>query len=268
MKKKIEFLVAAVLLLCMAACNKDSNLRFSNADVKLYYDQIKYLNTNLKAVKVQVSSNNEQVALAESQSNIDINMILVRGVSIGSAVVKGQWNNTVDSCKVIVEPRCDMFEAPCCFNSWGQPKSTIQSQEKRSLREESENSLTYKGDNNKVSSVVYFFESDALQRVVVQLTAKAVTDVNLKHYLFERYRFVSKDENAYCFENRYDAGSRIILWVSNDYGIQVAYTNDPTIGIDDLFSGSSPIVIDDPEARNEFYGNLEKFCKEVDALIP
>ena len=91
MKKKIEFLVAAVLLLWKAACYKDSNLRFSNADVKLYYDQIKYLNTNLKAVKVQVSSNNEQVALAAPAQALipcayignDIHHVALRGIAHG-----------------------------------------------------------------------------------------------------------------------------------------------------------------------------------------
>lgn len=268
MKQKFLFALVAVLLIGMTACNKDSRVRFSNADISLYYDQIKYLNTNLRAAKVKVETNNNQVAVAESQSNIDINMIVVKAVSVGNAVIKGQWNNTVDSCRVKVEPRSDMFAAPVCFRHWGESKSAIQSLEKRTLLEETETSLKYKGDNAKVSSVIYYFENDALKRVVVQLAVKAATDVNLKHYLFERYLYMNKESNTYYFEDRYDHRTRIVMKVSQEYGIQVGYTDDANLGVGDLFSGSTAIVIDDPNARETFYNNLNTFCKDVEALIP
>ena len=184
--KKLHYLfVFAVIALLFSSCKKeDISLTLNETSITLYPDEQKQISPNMNGCLFE----SEFPAIASVSSSGQITALLV-----GTTKIKVTNGSQEVFCDVTVKPRYQMYKEP--YLGFGSSKLTVKANETRTLNQEDDESLLYKGENSYIDNVLYVFDKTGMSSVGCLIPTRYAS--MLGDYLVERYMPINVDLDIY-----------------------------------------------------------------------
>jgi len=201
---KNQLLMVMVLALAFAyGCKKDSpdlkSISLDKTTLSLYYDEdysftVSYFPADLKTPEYKWTSSNENVATVDNAGNVS-------AVSIGETIitVKTKDNRLTSECEVSVIPYSNLCKEP--ITEFGTSRSNIKNKETRILCDETDETLLYYGENEKLRYCGYIIEAGKMTYGYLFLENSVPTYTEASTFLAERYTYVGESEGILCYTN-------------------------------------------------------------------
>jgi len=109
------------------------------------------------------------------------------------------------------------------YLKFGDNMDAVKNYETRTLEEEDDVELWYKGENSDVKYVNYYFEYNQLLEVYVLLNQSSNIETRAKSFLSKKYKYIGKDENGFHIFLTSDEKMVVVLYYYDGYGWNIAY---------------------------------------------
>lgn len=209
--RKVYFLLSVLFLTTLFTSCKDDEkegLSISPKDMNLVAGQSGTIKVNGGTSGNQFTSGNEYIATVTNDG-------VVEAIRVGETeITVRDKNNASAKCKVKVTGKSKMYTEP--YLQFGASKSKVKSFEKRTLLNEDTDALSYYGENNYVSTVIYMFKNNKLESSGVFLPYTKSNANMLAEFLQERYIvFTDGESNIYFTSIDGKTGGEITAQVIN-----------------------------------------------------
>lgn len=195
-----QLLTLLVPVLLIISCSKKDDKPSTTIDqdkVSLNYDQSHQFklsegSTAVDAAKATWTSSDLSVGTINAAG-------LFKASKIGNTTIKAVINGATISSEVTVIPYSELCVEPVA--EFGISMAAVKSREKRAFLEQSATSLLYKGENAKLSNVIYSFQPSGLESSILLLSpTNAVVEESAKFFA-ERYPFAGESDGIFFFED-------------------------------------------------------------------
>lgn len=206
-KNRIKNHLLMVMVLALASaygCKKDSpdlkSISLDKTTLSLYYDEdysftVSYFPADLKTPEYKWTSSNEKVATVDNAGKVN-------AVSVGETTitVKTTDNRLASECEVTVMPYSNLCKEP--ITEFGTSRSNIKNKETRTLCDETDETLLYYGENEKLRYCGYIIEAGKMTYGYLFLENSVPTYTEASTFLAERYTYLGESEGILCYTNK------------------------------------------------------------------
>ena len=165
--KKLTFIMAAMLALVLSACGGENN-------EPAFPDQ------ELKVGDIFNISNGETGWYSDNDKIASVNGTVVTANKVGEVKIR----NNKHFFRVNVTPRYTYITDP--YLAWGGSKAMVKYSVKAPFASETDNSIEF-GPLGNETSTTYYFGTNGLARVLVNISSGKVSEAEILKFLNERY---------------------------------------------------------------------------------
>lgn len=165
--KKLTFIMAAMLALVLSACGGENN-------EPAFPDQ------ELKVGDIFNISNGETGWYSDNDKIASVNGTVVTANKVGEVKIR----NNKHFFRVNVTPRYTYITDP--YLAWGGSKAMVKYSVKAPIVNETDNSIEF-GPLGNETSTTYYFGTNGLARVLVNISSGKVSEAEILKFLNERY---------------------------------------------------------------------------------
>lgn len=191
MKKNFFPLIfLSAMIINVSSCSDDSssNYSLSKKEIVINYHETSNIEVLPSSQGFMFSSENKYIAKVDDAGE-------VYGVLCGETFinVSNSKDNFSDKCKVTVVPTITAYREPCL--NFGCSKEEVKAYEKRKIATETNDGITFYGENDGIYLIMYIFDNNKLSGLGLLFNTSSKT--NTMEHLKQRYRTGYGEEGLY-----------------------------------------------------------------------
>jgi len=203
----LNVLMLMVFIVCVSGCKKEPSYTLNKEAVTLTSSGTFQLSIEGGAAETfTYASDNNLVATIDASG-------LITGKRVGETTIKVSGNNFSGACTVSITPQYNTFKEP--ITQFGISKNEVKEKETRTLINETEKGLLFKGGTEETYAA-YLFENNKLTSGCIMLSSSYSSVLGI--YIAERYFIASLSPSlGYSIDKKFAVGvelqSSLDWWV-------------------------------------------------------